>query len=312
MSVQREQCDPVIAAGIGSTAAADSPQPLESGVGASAVRGATSTPSGRVDSAAADDSPFNKDFTASLSTLPDEVLLEIINAIGDEAHRRANVDPADPAAATDAATAATNPIECISDEALLQATAAVRHEASIRAARGGRARTPRTSGTTPPLRGPQRGAGLAMRPSSRPTSRPTSSGPSPAASPQQQQRRSGPSPPSPLWGAMRGLLPPALAEWADADWSPFSSRFSSSPSPACSPITPAPKGERTRTTSSHQARADAPMHASLPPHAAGEQVPGCSPAQVRHDPPASARAQRPGSQALGKARRASGGGGGGG
>ena len=163
----------------------------------------------------------------------------------------------------------------------VQATAAVRHEASLRAARGGRARTPRTSGTTPPLRGPQRGAGLAMRPSSRPTSRPTSSGPSPAASPQQQQRRSGPSPPSPLWGAVRGLLPPALAEWADADWSPFSSRFSSSPSPACSPITPAPKGERTRTTSSHQARADAPMHASLPSHAACEQVPGCSPAQAR-------------------------------
>ena len=70
---------------------------------------------------------------ASLGTLPDEVLLEIITAMGEEAHRRSNWIPpdpaedpsADPAAATSAvaattATAATSPMERITDDALLQ------------------------------------------------------------------------------------------------------------------------------------------------------------------------------------------------
>ena len=55
-------------------------------------------------------------FFIPLSPLSTQVLLEIINALGDEARRRANLDPA---AATDAATAATNPMERISDDALL-------------------------------------------------------------------------------------------------------------------------------------------------------------------------------------------------
>jgi len=63
---------------------------------------------------------------ASLGTLPDEVLLEIITAMSEEAHRRANIGilpvPVDPAAATSAAaaTAAASPMERITDDALLQ------------------------------------------------------------------------------------------------------------------------------------------------------------------------------------------------
>ena len=167
---------------------------------------------------------------------------------------------------------------------VLQVTAAVQGEARRRAAardRGGRGRSTRT---TPPLNGSQRRPAL-QRPTSRPTSRPMSSGPSPAASPQQRPRRARPSPPSappsPLWGAVRGLMPPGLTE---ADWSPISSRFSSSngPSPACVPGTPGPNKacDHTRATSSHHARADAPIHASLPSRTASDDVPGCSPAQA--------------------------------
>ena len=76
-------------------------------------------------------------------------------------------------------------------------------------------------------------------------------------------------------------MPPGLTE---ADWSPISSRFSSSngPSPACVPGTPGPNKacDHTRATSSHHARADAPIHASLPSRTASDDVPGCSPAQA--------------------------------
>ena len=65
---------------------------------------------------------------ASLGTLPDEVLLEIISAIEEEAHRRSHRSPPDhapdPGAATSAvataATAAASPMERITDDALLQ------------------------------------------------------------------------------------------------------------------------------------------------------------------------------------------------
>ena len=73
-------------------------------------------------------SPFREDFMASLGTLQDDVLLEIISAIEEEAHRRSHWSPpdlaSDPGATTSAvataATAAASPMERITDDALLQ------------------------------------------------------------------------------------------------------------------------------------------------------------------------------------------------
>ena len=65
---------------------------------------------------------------ASLGKLPDEVLVEIISAMGEEAHRRSHWSPpdlaSDPGATTSAVatatTAAASPMERITDDALLQ------------------------------------------------------------------------------------------------------------------------------------------------------------------------------------------------
>ena len=119
-SLPVRQSDPVIPAGIGPAAPAADSRRLDPGVVAPLVRSANCTPTGQAAP------PFKEHFMASLGTLPDEVLLEIITAMSEEAHRRANIGilpvPVDPAAATSAAaaTAAASPMERITDDALLQ------------------------------------------------------------------------------------------------------------------------------------------------------------------------------------------------
>eukprot|EP00964_Phaeocystis_antarctica_P107445 scaffold72167_cov21-Phaeocystis_antarctica.AAC.1 len=71
-------------------------------------------------------------------------------------------------------------------------------------------------------------------------------------------------------------MPPGLAEWADADWSPFSSRFSSSngPSPPYPPGRPGPN-----KALDHAREVSARTH-ELALRTAGDDMPGYSPAQA--------------------------------